>query len=124
MQPLSKPIDVPMTPGETLDRLSILEVKVAKLRADPPKALMASRQHKELMSLCGHLFPVGGPAYEDLYAVNAALWDAEDTVRSASGAEWEDAARAVPTLNERRARIKQDFDRVVGCSSTEVKGYV
>lgn len=121
-------IEIRVTPGEALDRLSILGVKRERL-AGTEKGRMASRQYEELVARCEHLFPMGNEAYSSLLRVNGQLWDAEDDVRRTLGefgtlGAFAEAAASVPRLNDERSRLKIAFDEAVGCAHTEVKGYV
>ena len=131
-----------MTPGEALDRLSILTVKTEHLRGTP-KGAMAEQQLVDLQSRCDQFFPRGATTFEALLVVNGKLWAVEDEVRellaklpgltevamSSSKCELDVTkfalvAARVPILNDERAQIKRDFDILSNSSVVEVKSYV
>lgn len=133
-------IDVGMTPGEVLDRLSILDIKRRKLHDE--KAKIASSQYETLRASCDHLFPDNCDEihefiltkYRDLVRVNEKLWSVEDQVRNclkistdekhAHEIGFTSIAGKVPILNDERAKLKNEIDAAVGSNTTEVKGYV
>jgi hypothetical protein len=132
-------ISVRMTPGEVLDRLSILDIKRRYLNED--KAKIASEQYDDLRESCEHIFGHKSDVHSDilekyraLVAVNEKLWDVEDEVRSvlrraldandAHDKGFTTLAGKVPILNDERAKLKNEIDEISGCSLTEVKGYV
>jgi hypothetical protein len=133
-------VDVAMTPGEVLDRLSILDIKRRKLSDE--KAKIAESQYETLRASCGHLFPdncdddhgVILEKYRSLVRVNEQLWGVEDEVRKlirtatdeqhAHELGFTSKAALVPVLNDERAKLKNEIDEALGSETTEVKGYV
>lgn len=106
--------------GEILDRLSILGLKLiyggiagrdTKHFRDERNALLTQLSAKNTMGR-----PVVLEHAVELFAVNAALWAAEDTLRSTKIAatafpqamDWQEAATCafrIQTLNDRRAEL-------------------
>ncbi len=127
--PNRPPPIVPISYGELLDKITILEIKEARL-TDPAK-LRLIRQ--ELMSLrpiarqsCSGSEVV--PLLDELRRVNAALWQIEDDVRAAEaagefGERFVTLARQVYLTNDRRARIKSQLNSLLGSQLAEVKQY-
>jgi hypothetical protein len=121
---------VPQSPGEVIDRLAILELKVARL-PDPAARERARSLARELRAAwddAGLPAPSSLPEAADLAAVNAALWDVEDALRACeAAARFDDAfvahARSVYRLNDRRAALKAAVDRRLGSDATEPKSY-
>jgi hypothetical protein len=88
-------VEVPMSPGEALDRLSILSIKAARLQGTP-KGTMAMEQLVDLRQRCDFLpslissqdrpdRPIDAAARHAVGAlmeVNERLWDVEDEVRA------------------------------------------
>ena len=121
---------VPVSVGELVDKITILEIKSAKLTNE--RALRNVR--KELRLLEAALDSSGIPSDDlaDLRAalksVNSELWVVEDRIREKErdgefDARFVELARAVYVTNDRRARIKKQINRVSGSSLTEEKSY-
>jgi hypothetical protein len=119
---------IPVSPGELCDRLTILERKVGRISDPSRRGAAASllREYRAAWDAAG--LPDRDSLPEDalLREVNAALWDTEDDLRrreraSDFGAAFVQAARAVYTLNDRRAALKAELDRRLGAGGTEPK---
>lgn len=120
---------VELSPGELLDRQTILELKASRVprpKLAPVHAALAHVRAALAGVDCGR---VEGST-EGLRVVNAQLWDAEDEVRAqlargAAGAEaFARVAAQVPVLNDRRAGLKREIDAALGYAATqEVKHY-
>ena len=122
-------IQVPISVGELLDKLSILNIKSFKI-LDKEKARMI---RNELRILC----PLGEPLmrdqetedlYTDLLSVNISLWEIEDKLRSCEFEQYfEDAfihlARQVYKLNDERCEIKAKINALHNSGIHEVKQY-
>jgi hypothetical protein len=123
-------ITVPVSPGEPIDRFTILEIKserltdaaalgvvraeLAALRATRARAVRSSAE-------------LDGLAF-DLRAVNAAIWEVEDEVRLCEregefGPRFVGLARSVYRLNDRRAGLKRRINALLGSALREEKGY-
>jgi hypothetical protein len=108
---------VPVSFGELLDKISILQIKSERM-SDPAKV---ANVRKELDALSATW--LGHPAAQqqipelraDLKAVNERLWDIEDDIRVCEqkqefGEEFIRLARAVYFENDERARIKKSIN--------------
>ena len=122
-------MEIEVPDSEVLDRITILELKAAKLsgsRRDHAAARLAA------LTACWvahHGLPKDAPEYAELQTVNAELWGVEDALRaceeSASfGASFIELARSVYRLNDRRGAAKAALDGRVGSRWREVKGYL
>jgi hypothetical protein len=123
-------INVPISIGELIDKITILEIKTARIR----DAAKLENIEKELELLanswlaCGHANAEIGPQCAELKAVNEALWEIEDQIRlkEASG-EFDDKfiqlARAVYRNNDRRATLKREINLALGSEIVEEKSY-
>ena len=112
----------PCTPGDLLDRLVILELKLARRPGDRAVATMLDH-----LRPCSMALDTSGrgvvAALAGLRVVNESLWEAEDRVRSllAQGApedvmllrDFAAVAAAVPRLNDRRCVLKQRLDALL-----------
>ena len=115
--------------GEILDKISILEIKKARINS-PEKLVNIEKELSELLPLYEVLITSDevGKKYLELKSVNEQLWDIEDDIR-----EWEDRyyfggkfvelARLVYITNDRRARIKRDLNLLTGSELVEEKSY-
>ena len=118
---------IPVSWGELADKISILEIKCARMRA-PAAVANAAR---ELAALAAVLAPVvDGIAAEcaALTLVNTRLWDIEDAIREKEaaqdfGAAFVALARSVYRENDERGRIKAAINRVLRSALVEEKQY-
>jgi hypothetical protein len=121
---------VPVSFGELLDKIAILQIKSERI-ADEDKL---ANVRKELGALTTTW--MAHPAAQEhlaelrsaLKAVNERLWDIEDDIRQCErrqdfGAEFVRLARAVYFENDDRARIKKDINQALGSSYIEEKSY-
>jgi hypothetical protein len=121
-------VQVPVSVGELLDKLSILRIKLAEFR-DEAQRENVRRELAELARVADAL----GLRHPDLEAgldeVNGALWRIEDELRVLEsrrdfGARFVELARAVYFTNDRRAALKRDLNRRFGSTLVEEKQYV
>ena len=124
-----KDILVPISPGELLDKITILRIKAERMR-DAAK-LANVRLELELLErtwreACG----AADIAAEEraLQAVNERLWDIEDRIRAKEAARSFDAqfielARAVYVENDERAAVKKRINLALGSRLIEEKSY-
>jgi Family of unknown function (DUF6165) len=123
-------IRVAISPGEMLDKITILRIKSARM-ADPKKL---SNVRLELRSLEA-TWSASAYAKADIEAetiallkVNERLWVIEDDIRDKERAQAFDAefirlARAVYFENDERAAIKRRINDKLGSSIVEEKSY-
>jgi hypothetical protein len=125
-----KDILVPISPGEMLDKITILRIKAARM-TDPVK--VANVKH-ELTLLeqtwkdSGAAAVDLGSAEADLTRVNEKLWVIEDEIRDEERAKrftekFIELARAVYFTNDERAAIKKRVNLLLGSSIVEEKSY-
>jgi hypothetical protein len=125
-----KDILVPISPGELLDKITILRIKAARM-SDATK--VANVKHE--LSLLEKTWKDSGAAAVDLRAeeanltrVNETLWVIEDDIRDEElaqrfGAKFIELARAVYVTNDERAAIKKRINTLSGSSIVEEKSY-
>ena len=120
---------VPISVGELMDKITILEIKSDRIKN--------SRQLENIARELGALRAVRlGNADRavlealsaELKQVNAELWDVEDAIRECEargefGEPFVALARAVYRLNDERARLKQAINRASGSRLIEEKSY-
>jgi hypothetical protein len=121
---------VPVSWGELLDKIAILEIKRVRLRS--PEAL--ANAERELTALGAALTvlepPPAGLAElrAALAAVNQRLWVIEDQIREKEatadfGPEFVALARSVYRENDERGRIKRAINTLLGSGLVEEKQY-
>jgi Family of unknown function (DUF6165) len=120
----------PVSWGELLDKISILQIKSERVRAadaqqnirtelDQLSAIAAERlDGDERLQV----------AYQRLKAVNEKLWDIEDRIREKERAQAFDGdfvalARSVYHSNDERAAIKREINLYTGSELIEEKQY-
>ncbi|HEX8199580.1 MAG TPA: tetratricopeptide repeat protein [Isosphaeraceae bacterium] len=126
-----RPIRVEISPGELLDKISILQIKAQ--RFDDPGQLAHVRA--ELASLeaardaaLGRQPPALPGLAAELKAVNDLLWLVEDEIRLCErnadfGPHFIELARAVYHQNDRRAAIKRQINELLRSELIEEKAY-
>ena len=123
-------IRVPVSFGELLDKMSILEIKAERI-TDAAKLGNVRRELAELQAVWdGHPASQVDTATlrQALKAVNARLWKIEDDIRDKERAQTFDAgfislARAVYFENDERARLKKQLNLALGSTLVEEKSY-
>ena len=125
-----KDILVPISPGELLDKITILRIKAARM-TDPTKAHNV-RLELDLLEKTwrdsGAAIPEVAADEAELQRVNEALWDIEDKIRDkelaqAFDAEFIELARAVYVTNDERAAVKKRINVALGSRIVEEKSY-
>jgi len=126
-----KELLVPLSPGELLDKITILRIKVARIQ----DAAKLANVKRELALLEQTWKDSGAAAVHDvalderaLENVNERLWDIEDRIRDKEARqtfdrEFIDLARAVYICNDERAAIKKRINLQLGSRLVEEKSY-
>lgn len=121
---------VPVSFGELLDKISILQIKSERM-SDAGK-LANVRHELSALEAMWMQHPAAGHdivrLQADLKAVNERLWVIEDDIRMQERAQaFDDAfirlARAVYFENDDRARIKREINVALGSAYVEEKSY-
>ena len=116
--------------GEWIDKLTILEIKLAEI-GDRDKLANVGAEYEALLAAApGEWLARADVAAlrERLKGVNAELWRIEDEIRVKERArafdeEFIALARAVYVTNDLRAALKREINRVSGSAFTEEKSY-
>lgn len=120
---------IPVSVGELIDKLSILDIKADRLQ--DPQALAQVRHERQLLEEVLSAFAPEVPWmpwHEQLMQVNQRLWDLEDAVRAHEREQRFDPAfvakaRAIYSGNDERARIKRAINEASGSEIVEVKSH-
>jgi hypothetical protein len=123
-------IRVPISPGELLDKITILRIKSTRM-SDPEKLANVRMELQVLEDTWrGSAYAKAGIEAEviALLEVNERLWVIEDGIRDKERAQEFDAdfirfARAVYFENDERAAIKRRINLQLGSSIVEEKSY-
>lgn len=121
-------LSVPSALGDVLDRVTILEIKRARV-GDPYRRSNVERELDALRTAwaaAGLPDPAAIPEYAALAEVNLALWEVEDRLRafeaaSEFGPAFVADARAVYRTNDRRAALKRAVNARLGSALVEEK---
>lgn len=126
----SADITIPISPGELLDRIVILEIKSERM-ADPAKRANVVSEWSALAPLAADILSDNRDIIDlksQLRTVNETLWDIEDTIRDHErrgdfGPSFISLARAVYHTNDRRAVLKRAVNDRLGSAIVEEKSY-
>jgi hypothetical protein len=125
-----KDLSVPVSPGELLDKITILRIKVARIQ-DAAKLANVKLE----LALLEQTWNESGCATHDvalderaLQNVNEQLWDIEDRIRDKEARQTFDRdfielARSVYVCNDERAAIKKRINLQLGSRLVEEKSY-
>jgi len=125
-----KDVLVPISPGELLDKITILRIKAVRI-TDPAKMANVRLELGLLEKTWTDSGCAAGcsPADERaLHQVNERLWDVEDRIRDKEAVQTFDRdfielARAVYIYNDERAAIKKRVNLALGSRLIEEKSY-
>ena len=127
----SKKILTEISAGELLDKMSILEIKLEKVK-DKDRQKRIKNEYDILKKVQNSSIEMSDKI-KDLYRsvsnVNIKLWDIEDKIRICEqnkdfGKNFIELARGVYFNNDKRAKIKSEINEILGSNIKEVKQYV
>jgi len=123
-------IKVPISPGELVDKITILEIKSARM-TDAAKVANVRTE----LGLLQETWKSSAYASHDITshwfaerATTEKLWDIEDDIRDKERSrtfdkEFIELARAVYVTNDERAAVKRDINTRLGSKIVEEKSY-
>lgn len=123
-------LNIAVSPGELIDRITILEIKRARI-SDPDKLRNVNRAYDALSKALSAEIPSTPRLAElskELKTVNEELWQAEEDLRDHERRQnfdnhFIDVARTVYISNDRRSKLKRQIDELLGSSLIEEKFY-
>jgi uncharacterized small protein (DUF1192 family) len=125
----SEDILVPVSVGELMDKITILEIKSERIKS-PSQLENIARELDALRAvrLGGFDRAMLDGLRAELKRVNAELWEVEDSIRECDArGDFGDAfiayARAVYRLNDERSRLKKAINLASGSRLIEEKSY-
>jgi len=123
-------VTVPVSIGEMIDKLSILQVKKTKI-SDEKKLEFVNKEFEILYNLSSvYLDNLEiEPLYHQLVEINSSLWDVEDKLRVLEKekifeGEFISLARKVYFTNDERFRLKNEINSITSSEIREVKDFV
>ena len=124
-------IEIPISVGELVDKLTILEIKKEKIQ-DTNKLININNEYDELTKLAIQLKNKNEEEYTKLFnelkTVNLKLWEIEDKIRILESEkifneEFVELARSVYFTNDKRSEVKSEINKKFGSDLVEVKSY-
>jgi hypothetical protein len=123
-------IMIPISPGELLDKITILQIKAERI-ADPAKVANVKTELEMLEKVWREAVSdddVIRALSAELKSVNEALWVIEDDIRDEErnkrfGERFIELARAVYVTNDERANAKKKVNLHLNSSIVEEKSY-
>ena len=129
-QRLSASISVEVSPGELIDKITILEIKLECM--DDEDKLKNVKLEWETLTRARDAAIEAPPALEKLTAAlnrsTERLWEIEDDIRQCErdkdfGDKFVELARAIYINNDQRARLKREINELLGSRLIEEKSY-
>jgi len=121
-------ISVPISIGELLDKISILEIKLERIY-DPAKLESVRKEYEALHKVLKDSHIIRYESYlKSLKDINSELWDIEDDIRLKErdkkfGKDFVELARKVYVTNDRRFGVKEKVNHFYGSAIKEEKSY-
>ena len=126
----SKKIQSEISAGELLDKISILEIKIDKIK-DKDNQIEINKEYKilkETKDLNIKTTTKIESLFSELKKINLNLWYIEDKIRICEknkdfGKNFIDFARNVYLNNDKRAKIKSEINKLLDSNIKEIKQY-
>lgn len=130
LSPAVGSVRIAVSPGELIDRITILEIKADRI-AEPARRANVRHELDLLRAARDAAVPRSAALDRltiDLKAVNIRLWEVEDELRDCERHQRFDdrfvrLARAVYRTNDRRAALKAEINALLGAAIVEEKSY-
>ena len=124
---IKKIINAPISIGELVDKITILEIKKNKLQNSKLENVLKELSFlRKLMEK--HQIEITDDLFTQLKEINLTLWNIEDQIRiKEKNKEFDnifiELARSVYFKNDKRAEIKKRINRLSNSEITEEKSY-
>ena len=127
----SKKILSEISPGELLDKVSILEIKLVKIK-DENNLIEIKKEYESLKKTLDSNIELTSELknlIKDVKDVNLKLWEIEDQIRICEKKKdftkkFVDLSRSVYLNNDKRAKIKLMINKLFYANIKEIKQYV
>ena len=117
--------------GELLDKMSILEIKLEKIKNEESRKEIDREYQmlKELQKSKIEMTDEIETLFKDIKKVNSNLWNIEDKIRICEknkdfSQDFIELARSVYFNNDKRSKIKSKMNKISGSNIKEIKQYV
>ena len=119
-----------ISPGELLDKISILEIKIEKVK-DKNSLEEIKKEYKILKEIQTSSIEITGKIkdlFQSVKNVNVKLWNTEDKLRICEknkdfGKNFIELARGVYFANDERAELKSKINKILKSNIIEIKQY-
>ena len=126
----SKKILSEISAGEILDKISILEIKLEKIK-DKASLEEINKEYKILKEVQNSSLEVTEKLktlFKEIKEINLNLWNIEDKLRICEknkdfGQTFIELARGVYLNNDKRSKIKSEINKILGSNIREIKQY-
>ena len=124
---IKKIINAPISIGELVDKITILEIKKNKLQKSKLENVLKELSFlRKLMEK--HQIEITDDLFTQLKEINLTLWNIEDQIRiKEKNKEFDnifiELARSVYFTNDKRSEIKKRINRLSNSEITEEKSY-
>jgi len=123
-------IEIPVSHGELVDKLTILEIKLQMI-SEKSKIIQVEIEYKYLSSIFDEIKiqkKLVSSYYEELLSVNKKLWTIEDSIRKLEkqnkfDSDFIELARKVYYTNDERFEIKSKINALFNSNIKEQKSY-
>ena len=127
---MSKAVSVEISPGELIDKITILEIKIERIK-DAAKLGNVRTEWETLTAARDGALAKSAELdrlMAELKEINVRLWEIEDRIRDCErakdfGETFVELARGVYRNNDRRAHIKRAINALLGSRLIEEKSY-
>ena len=127
----SKKILTEISAGELLDKISILEIKLDKIK-DKESLIEINKDYASLSKTKNSNISITKDLEnltKQLKETNMKLWSIEDEKRMCEknkdfGKKFIELARSVYLNNDKRAKIKSEINKLLGSNIKEIKKYI
>ena len=127
----SKKILTEISAGELLDKISILEIKLDKIK-DKESLIEINKEYVSLSETKNSNISITKDLEnltKQLKETNTKLWSIEDEKRICEknkdfGKKFIELARSVYLNNDKRAKIKSEINKLLGSNIREIKKYI
>ena len=127
----SKKILTEISAGELLDKISILEIKLDKIK-DKESLIEINKEYTSLSETKNSSISITKDLEnltKRLKETNTKLWSIEDEKRMCEknkdfGKKFIELARSVYLNNDKRAKIKSEINKLLGSNIKEIKKYI
>ena len=123
-------VNIPVSLGELLDKISILEIKSKKISNDSKLTNIKKELNglKKVLEDLNFNFSETNNLYDELYKINLTLWDIEDSIRILEKdknfeKDFIDLARSVYITNDKRFQVKNEINKIFNSEYVEEKSY-